>query len=187
MDTITTISTVAKDFFTHLGIDFSNLEVLTQEEEKNIYNIHITSPDSSILIGPHGKTLLEMQGILAQILENVLQKHCLIHLEVNDYLAEKQRRLFWTVDRKVELARKHSIDQVMYELSAYERKQVHAYINECHPEIETKSIDGEKGRELHITLKKGVHWINKSMDQEKASRHHTETDLAAIDLDGINI
>lgn len=85
--------------------------------------------------------------------EKATGTHCLIHLEINDYLAEKQRRLFAIVDRKVEIAKKNGIDQVIYDLSGYERKQVHAYIGDTHPDIATKSIDGEKGRELHVMLK----------------------------------
>lgn len=85
--------------------------------------------------------------------EKATGTHCIIHLEINDYLAEKLKRLLAIVDRKVELARKNGIDQVIYELSGYERKQVHAYISEKYPDIATKSLDGEKGRELHIMLK----------------------------------
>lgn len=88
--------------------------------------------------------------------EKATGTHCIIHLEINDYLAEKQKRLFAIVDRKAELARKNGIDQVIYELSGYERKQVHAYISEKYPDIATKSIDGEKGRELHVMLKEGI-------------------------------
>jgi len=88
--------------------------------------------------------------------EKMTGVHCIIHLEINDYLAEKQKRLFSIVDRKVELAHKNGIDQVIYDLSGYERKQVHAYISETYTDIVTKSIDGEKGRELHIMLREGV-------------------------------
>jgi len=86
----------------------------------------------------------ETQSLLIQMAEKITGVRCIIHLEINDYLAEKQKRLFSIVDRKAELARKNGIDQVIYELSGYERKQVHAYISETYPDIVTKSIDGEK-------------------------------------------
>jgi predicted RNA-binding protein Jag len=136
-----------------LGIEFSSLEISTQDADNHIYTVKIASTDSPLLIGPHGRTLEETQSLLIQMAEKITGTHCIIHLEINDYLAEKQKRLMAIVDRKVELARKNGIDQVIYELSGYERKQVHAYISEKYPDIATKSIDGEKGRELHIMLR----------------------------------
>ena len=156
MDNTQTLTELAEGFFTNLGIEFSELAVQTEDAEKNIYTIKIVSVDSPLLIGPHGRTLEETQSLLMQMAEHKLQTHCLIHLEINDYLAEKQKRLFSIVDRKVDLTHRNGIDQVIYELSGYERKQVHAYISEKYPDIETKSLDGERGRELHIILREGV-------------------------------
>lgn len=186
MDTTTTISTIAQDFFTNLGIDFSGLEVQIQDQEKNIYIVKISSTDSPLLIGPHGRTLEETQSLLMQIVENETQSHCLIHLEINDYLAEKQKRLFWIVDRKVELTHKNGIEQVIYELSGYERKQVHAYISEKYPDIATKSMDGEKWRELHIMLKE---WVKPTGTESStpSRKYDSSADLAALDLEWTNI
>jgi predicted RNA-binding protein Jag len=52
----------------------------------------------------------------------------MIHVEVNDYMAEKQKKLYAIVDRKVDLTKRNGIDQVMYDLSGFERKMVHAYV-----------------------------------------------------------
>jgi hypothetical protein len=127
-----------------------------------------------------------------QMAENKLQLRCLIHLEINDYLAEKQKRLFLIIDRKVELSHRNGIDQVVYELTGYERKQVHAYISEKYPDITTKSIDGEKGRELHIMLREGVlpTGNNNSYNSSAVTTKHnsdTTADLEKLDLDGTNI
>jgi predicted RNA-binding protein Jag len=120
--------------------------------------------------------------------ENATKSHCIIHLEINDYLAEKQKRLFSIVDRKIELTRKNGIDQVIYDLSGYERKQVHAYISEKYSDIATKSIDGEKGRELHIMLKEGVEPTGEPIVTSSSSRSSdSSADLAALDLEGTNI
>jgi spoIIIJ-associated protein len=156
MSQLPIISDIAKGFFENLGLDFSDLEVTTQDEEQHIYLVKIHSDDSALLIGLHGRTMEEIQSILVQMCEQALGSYCLIHLEINDYLAEKQKKLFAIVDRKVDLARRNGIDQLIYELSGYERKQVHAYIGDTYPDVETKSIDGEKGRELHIRLREGI-------------------------------
>ena len=184
MDITQTLTDIAQGFFASLGIDFSGLEVQVQDVEKHIYVIKISTTDSPLLIGPHGRTLEETQGLLMQMAENTLQNHCIIHLEINDYLAEKQKRLFSIIDRKVELAHKNGIDQVVYELSGYERKQVHAYISEKYTDIATKSIDGERGRELHIMLKEGVAPTGDT-SPEKPERE-VKID-SSLDLDGTNI
>jgi spoIIIJ-associated protein len=190
MSSLSLITDIAQGFFETSGFDFSDLEVVVQNEEQHIYLIKIRSEDSSLLIGLHGRTLEEIQSVLIQMCEKALGSYCLIHLEVNDYLAEKQKKLFGIVDRKVDLARKNGIDQVIYELSGYERKQVHAYIGDTYPDIETKSIDGEKGRELHIRLKEGVAPTGVTSSSVLSSSSKTSdisADLAALDLDGANI
>lgn len=119
-----------------------------------------------------------------QIAENKLQMHCIIHLEINDYLAEKQKKLFSIIDRKVELAHKNGIDQVVYDLSWYERKQVHAYISEKYTDIATKSIDWERGRELHISLKE---WVLPTGQPESQKPEREVKIDSSLDLDGTNI
>lgn len=192
MDKLSVLTDLAQGFFTNLGIDFTNLEVQVQDSDKDIYIVKIASTDSPLLIGPHGRTLEETQSLLMQMAENKLQLHCLIHLEINDYLAEKQKRLFLIIDRKVELAHRNGIDQVVYELTGYERKQVHAYISEKYPNIATKSIDGEKGRELHIMLREGVMPTGNNDSYNSSTitaKHNSDTtaDLEKLDLDGTNI
>ncbi len=193
MSHITSIQELAQGFFEALGIELTGVEVTAQDEENHIYLVKISTTDSPLLIGPHGRTLEETQSLLIQMCEKVLGTHCLIHLEINDYLAEKQKRLFSIVDRKAELCQRNGIEQVIYELSGYERKQVHAYISETHPNIATKSIDGEKGRELHVMLKEGVQPTGEAPASaptySKPSSHKSDTtaDLAKLDLDGTNI
>lgn len=191
MDTVSSLTQLAQWFFENLGINFSDLQVIVQDPEKHIYSIQIQTEDSPLLIWPHGKTLEETQSLLIQMAENLLQTHCLIHLEINDYLAEKQKKLFLIVDRKVELTERNGIDQVIYDLSSYERKQVHAYISEKYPNIATKSIDGERGRELHVMLRE---WVAPTGNPPAApyspsTKHtsNTQEDLAALDLEGTNI
>lgn len=188
MNTLDSLKAMAQWFFETLGVDFSNLEVIEQDGENHIYTVKISSEDSPLLIGPHGRTLEETQSLLVQMAEQLIQWHCILHLEINDYLAEKQKRLFAIVDRKIELTRKNGIDQVMYDLSGYERKQVHAYISETYTDINTKSIDGEKWRELHVTLKEGIAPTGEPLTPHVPSRKSdTSADLASLDLEGTNI
>jgi spoIIIJ-associated protein len=188
MNILSSLTDMANWFFESLWVNFSNLEVITQDAENHIYTLKISSDDSPLLIGPHGRTLEETQALLAQMAERVIWSHCILHLEINDYLAEKQKRLISIVDRKIELTRRNGIEQVIYDLSGYERKQVHAYISETHTDIATKSIDGEKGRELHIVLKEGISPTGETVSPTTPTRKSdASADLASLDLEGTNI
>jgi predicted RNA-binding protein Jag len=188
MTTLDSLTSLSQWFFESLGVQFSDLQVIEQDAENHIYTIKISSDDSPLLIGPHGRTLEETQSLLIQMAEQLIKSHCIIHLEINDYLAEKQKKLMAIVDRKVELTRRNGIDQVIYDLSGYERKQVHAYISEKYTDIATKSIDGEKGRELHVMLREGVAPTGEPVAHESPSRKSdTTADLASLDLEGTNI
>jgi hypothetical protein len=68
---------------------------------------------------------------------------------------------------------------------------VHAYISETHPDIVTKSLDGERWRELHIMLREGVAPTGQAWELPTVpaiSRKSDATaDLAKLDLEGTNI
>ena len=188
MNTLSTLTTLAQWFFETLGVNFSGLNVIEQDAENHIYTIKIASDDSPLLIGPHGRTLEETQSLLIQMAEQAIQSHCIIHLEINDYLEEKQKKLLSIVDRKVELTRKNGIDQVIYDLTGYERKLVHGYIGDTYPDVCTKSIDGERGRELHVMLREGVEPTGEPVTTNTPIRtSDTSADLASLDLEGTNI
>lgn len=184
MDNISKLTQLSQGFFESLCIDFTDLEVTENDSEKHIYTIKISSTDSPLLIGPHGKTLEETQSLLVQMSEKILDVHCIIHLEINDYLAEKQKRLFSIVERKIELLQKNNIEQVVYELSSYERKLIHAYVCEKYDSISTKSMDGEKGRELHIMFRE---WYTPQKVESSSTWRNISKDLESIDLEGTNI
>lgn len=190
MSSLPLVSDIVQWFFENLGLDFTELQVTQDPVEEHIYTIGLKSTDSSLMIGLHGKTLEDMQYLLSQMCEQALETRCLIHIEVNDYMAEKQRKLFAIVDRKIDLARHNGIDQVIYDLSWFERKMVHAYVSEKCSDIETKSVDSDKWRELHVKLKEGAQIIPQKPYQPPISKKSTSDiawDLAALDMESVNI
>lgn len=124
------IKDLAQEFFELLGVEMESIEVEVEDEERAIYMVKTKTPDSALLIGPHGRTLEELQGLLIQMLENKLEKRIWIHLEVNDYLEEKDRRLYSMVERKIADVMRTGGEDTFGELSAYDRKKVHAYVGD---------------------------------------------------------
>jgi len=124
------IHDTSEEFFKLLGVEMESIEILTEDEERGIYMIKTKSPDSALLIGPHGRTLEELQGLLLQMLESKTEERIWIHLEVNDYLEEKDRRLYSMVERKIGDVMRTGSEDTFGELTAYERKKVHAYVGD---------------------------------------------------------
>ena len=63
------------------------------------------------------------------------------HIEVNDYICEKEARLKDFIASKIELLEKTKTNIVLPFFSAYERKKIHTYVIESgKTHISTKSI-----------------------------------------------
>jgi spoIIIJ-associated protein len=117
------------EFFTNLGIEIESFSV-KEEDGKNIYRAILQTPDSKVLIGIHGKTLEALAHILGRMAEKKFEKKILIHLEVNDYLQAKEERLHQYIEKKISESQEKNEHTPLPSLTSYERKLVHAYIQE---------------------------------------------------------
>lgn len=128
------IHTLVRDFFTGLGITIQNLEIQVDGDD---INIRVETPDSSLIIGMHGKSIDSFQHLLSRMLEKKVEKFVHVHLEVNDYMKQKDERLFRFLESKIAFATSTGKSIRIPNLTAYERKKAHSYISE-------KKIDGLK-------------------------------------------
>lgn len=60
----------------------------------------------------------------------VVGESIIIHLEVNDYLQNKEQKLFDMIRSKIDYVKKAGGEYRLPYLSAYERKKVHAFVSE---------------------------------------------------------
>jgi len=145
-DTILEIST---DFFNKIWVELDSIDV--QEEKEAIYFIRIKSPDSALLIGNRGQTLYDLKRILSILLSQKLDTKIIARIEINNYLEEKDQKLFQFIDEKIEQCEELWKDIKLPFFSAYERKKVHNYISEKNSNtIHTKSEWEGKERRLFI-------------------------------------
>lgn len=146
------IKSITSSFFEKMMISFDKIEVIL--EEKNIYYIKINTTDSNILIGQHWKTLEDIRLILKEILSKTLWFSIVLHLEINDYLEQKNDKFLAFINKKIQLLKSNWKEVILENLNSFERKKVHFLVSEMNdPSIFTKSIWEWKDRKLHICKK----------------------------------
>ncbi len=147
-----TVKNITQEFFEKMSVDFSNLEVI--EEQENIFLVKIKTEESGLLIWPHGKNLDAIQSILKNILSKQLDSNIRLHMEINDYQASKDQRLFSFVQSKINYVKKTGQDFKLPYYGWYERKKIHSYVAELNdPTIFTKSIGEWNQRRLYLCKK----------------------------------
>lgn len=135
-------------FWTGLGITTTSISVETIWED---INIRVETPDSALLIGMHGKNIEAFQHLLSRMIERQTDGFIHVHLEVNDYMKQKDEKLFRFLDSKVVLVMNTRQPIRMPSLTPYERKKTHSYIADKNiPGLKTQS-EGE-GAERALVL-----------------------------------
>lgn len=143
------VEKLVKDFFDKLEISYETLEL--ENNDNDIYSIKIKTEESWVLIGSHWKNLESIERILKLIISTKLDKKIKLHMEVNDYIHNKDEKLFRFIDSKIELLKNWKEDIRLPFLNAYERKKVHSYISELNnTTIFTNSVWEWSERRLHI-------------------------------------
>lgn len=146
------IKDIANEFFAKLNLDIESLEI--ENPENNIYDIKVKSPDSPIIIGHSGETLRDIKNILSMIINKNTEDKIIIHIEVNDYMESKDKRLFDFVKSKIDFCEKSWREIVLPFFSAYERKKIHSYVSDLkNDKIIIKSMWEWKDRRMHISKK----------------------------------
>jgi len=136
---------IIKEFLkkTTLDIDFDI------KEEKDALLIDLKSEEAQVLIGQGGKMLSELQMILGRILRKQLDEQIYLHVDINQYKANKEKYLKElakeTAD-KVALGRK---EQILFPMNSFERRVVHMELAE-REEIKTESIGSGLDRRVII-------------------------------------
>ncbi len=145
------VENICHNFFTKLWTDFSNLQIEKQGDE--IFKISLKSEDSHLLIGPHGKNLDTLTHLLKLIISKQSHSYINIHLEINDYLEQKDQKLMNFIASKISLVKDSWKEVILPFFTAYERKKVHSYVSEHWGNIITQSIWEGKDRRIHLTKK----------------------------------
>ena len=127
---------------TLVKMGFSNGGVVRGKYTKGlVFNI-FAGADSYLLIGRQGAHLQALQIVLGQIAQNALKEPFWFILDVDDY--KMKREWFLKETAPCRGAHKKTGRAVALEpMPNFERRLVHAYVQENFPEAESVSIDRE--------------------------------------------
>lgn len=117
---------------------------------------NISSPDSYLLIGRQGATLHALQ-ILAQALaakKLQSQEPFWFTLDVDDYKRKREWFLKETAKAALDKAKMTGRAQGLEPMPNYERRLIHAYLQEHHPEAESFSVGNEPYRKVVVKYKR---------------------------------
>jgi len=124
---------------------------------------NISSPDSFLLIGRQGATLHSLQILVQALTAKKLQSQepaspsqggpFWFSLDVDDYKRKREWFLKETAKAAAEQAKKTGRAQALEPMPNYERRLIHAYLQEHHPDLESASIDNDPYRRVVIRLK----------------------------------
>jgi len=145
------IEIIARDFFTKLWADYSELSV--SQEDSSIFRIKIKSEDSHLLIGPHGKNLDTLNFLLRLLISKKSEDKITTHLEINDYLEQKDAKLINFIQTKLNYVAESGKEIILPFFTAYERKKVHSYVSENWGDVYTQSMWEWKERRIHLCKK----------------------------------
>jgi predicted RNA-binding protein Jag len=120
-----TILAMVTAFWTGLGITTTSISVDVVWDD---ISIRVETPDSALLIGIHGKNIPLFQHILSRMIEKETQSFVHVHLEVNDYMKQKDEKLMRYIDSRILLIQSDWVSIRIPSLTAYERKKSHSYI-----------------------------------------------------------
>lgn len=117
---------------------------------------NISSPDSYLLIGRQGATLHSLQILIQALVAKKLQslEPFWFTVDVDDYKRKREWYLKETAKGAVEQLKKTGRPQALEPMPNYERRFVHAYLQEHHPEVESSSVGEDPYRKIVIRTKK---------------------------------
>lgn len=152
-DKIEVVKTIILEVLEKCGV---NAHVDFEESITKGLIFNISSPDSYLLIGRQGITLRSLQILVQALTAKRLnsQEPFWFSLDVDDYKRKREWFLKETAKGAVEHMKKTGRAVALEPMPNYERRLIHAYLQEHHPEVESSSIDQEPYRKVVIRLKR---------------------------------
>lgn len=121
------------------------------EEKEGIYQVQIETPDSGILIGYHGETLMSFQLILSLMIYKKTGSWVRLAVNIGDYRERREEILRQMAQQAAEKVAASDEPIVYFSLPSFERRIIHLALAD-HPQVTTIS-EGE-GKERRLIIKK---------------------------------
>ena len=115
---------------------------------------NINSKDSYLLIGRRGNVLHSLQVLAQALVAKRLGEPFWFTLDVDDYQRKREWFLKETAKGAAEQLKRTGRAQALEPMPNYERRLVHAYLQEHCPDIESSSIGNEPYRKVVVRQKR---------------------------------
>lgn len=117
---------------------------------------NIATPDSYLIIGRQGATLHSLQILVQSLVFKRLksQEPFWFTLDVDDYKRKREWYLKETAKGAADQLKRTGRPQALEPMPNYERRFVHAYLQENCPEVESSSVGEDPYRKIIIKLKR---------------------------------
>lgn len=144
------IDDILKDIFKITGEE-DKIKVICTGDEKKVL-VKLECEDAKHLIGYKGRTIESIQSILNAILQHEDEEYAKVFVEINDYKAEKEKRLKERANKLANNVVKFKKSIKLEPMSAYERLIIHQELAK-RDDVVTQSYGEEPNRRLVIKKK----------------------------------
>ena len=119
-----------------------------------VYNINM--PDSFVLIGRQGTTLHSFQIIVQALVARrlKLEQPFWFMIDVDDYKRKREWYLKETAKGAVEQLKRTGRPVALEPMPNYDRRFVHAYLQDNSPDVESSSVGHDPHRKIVIKMKR---------------------------------
>mgnify|MGYP001054250638 CR=1 FL=1 len=125
-----------------MNID-SRMEVRTLNNGKEIY-YHIESKENAILIGREGRTLINLQFMLRNYLNNFVDGHLIVSLDIGNYHENHRRQLEILATKTAKEVAQTKIPVKLDPMNAYDRRIIHTKLAEWRDVTTESEGEGEE-------------------------------------------
>ncbi len=149
---ITTTTRIIQDLLNHMGLE-ATVDYEASLTKGNVFNI--TVPNPYVLIGRQGLTLHALEVVAHQIAAKELRgrEPFFFSLDVDDYKRKREWFLKEMAKEAVNTVKRTDKEVRLEPMPNYERRLVHAYIQENHSEYTSESIGMGSSRRIVIKKK----------------------------------
>jgi len=118
-------------------------------DEQEAFRVHISTEDTGLLIGFHGKTLESFQILLGIIISKELKNWVKVYVNVGDYREKREESLMYMAQHAADKAVTSGRVVELTRLTPAERRVIHLTLS-GDERVSTESVGEGEGRKLLI-------------------------------------
>lgn len=140
------IEDIVEKFFKKMTLP---VQVKQQEQQDNVLKISLVSPEAQILIGQQGRTLDDVQCVLARIIRKHLAQEIFLDIDINGYKKDKEQRFRDLANEAADEVSSSGKEKMLFPMTAFERRIIHTELMKRN-DVKTESIGENENRRVVV-------------------------------------